>query len=212
MELALFEVTVVGVTIELKFAFSSFLTIHKVTSILNLVIFPLLGTLSMVLVIEPLSIVHRPILVDKHAHSAGFTLLPFSVINISIFMRNSSLTMEETFVRHALIRGTIRELDKAKSLPRGFVLVNLPLTLILSTLANVSEECVPEVSFPSFMRVKPIFKLRIREKRLLRSDQLSFEVKWLLLPGDCQGLDQFLEPASGNGARSPSLDGIGILD
>ena len=69
------------------------------------------------------------------------------MVDVAIFMRNSSFTMEKTLVSHTLIDCTIRELDHAKTLPGRFVFVSLPLTLILPTLTNVNLKCVPVVAF-----------------------------------------------------------------
>lgn len=58
MEFAVNELSLINVTIELEFTFTSLLAINEVTSVNDLVVVPLFSTLSMILVIFPLTLIH----------------------------------------------------------------------------------------------------------------------------------------------------------
>jgi len=188
------------------------LAVDKVASVLDLVIFPLLSTLSMIHVVEPFAIVHRSVLVDENTISASLAFLPLSVIDVAVFVRNSSFTMEKSLECHSLIHRAVRELYHSKAFPCGLVLVSFPLTLILSTFANINQKGVPVVAFSSSLRTQLVSKILIREQRLLSSHQLALQVNGLLLPGNSEGLYHLLVPAPRNGTLRPPLDRLDILD
>ena len=58
MEFAVNELSLINVTIELEFTFTSLLAINEVTSVNDLVVVPLFSTLSMILVIFPFTLIH----------------------------------------------------------------------------------------------------------------------------------------------------------
>ena len=152
MELTVDEFTFVNITIELEFSLASLLTVDKITCVLNLIILPLLGTLSMVHIIEPLAVVHGSVLINEHSISASFALLPLAVVDVSVLVRNSSFAMEQTFQGHPLLLRSVRELDQSETLPSRFVLVCFPLSLILSSLADVDKEGIPIVALAATLR------------------------------------------------------------
>lgn len=211
MELSINEVSLIDITIEFEFAYTSFLTVDKVSRVLDLVILPLLSALTMVHVVQPLTIVHRTILVNEDTFTASFALFPLTVVNVTIFVRNSSFAMEQSFVSHALVSCSIRELNETETLPSGLVLVGLPLALVLATLTDIDEEGVPVIALAASLWAKLIGQVVICEQRVLTRDQFAFQVDWLLLTGNCQRLDHLLESPSSNGAGRPSLDGVHVF-
>ena len=58
MELAIYKITLVNISIEFKLSFASLLAVYKVAGVLNLVIFPLLSTLAVIHIVKPFTIVH----------------------------------------------------------------------------------------------------------------------------------------------------------
>jgi len=108
------------------------------------------------------------------------------MVDVAIFMSNSSFSMEKTFLGQTLKDRTIWELDDTEALPGRFVLVSFPLTLILPTFTDVHLERVPVVTFTTALGAQLISKIIICKKCLLGSNELSFEIDWLLLSSNSQ--------------------------
>jgi len=58
MELAINKITLVDISVKFKLSFASLLAVYEIAGVLNLVIFPLLSTLSVVHIVEPFTVVH----------------------------------------------------------------------------------------------------------------------------------------------------------
>jgi hypothetical protein len=186
VELSVNEIALINITIELKFTLASLLAVYEVAGILDLIVLPLLGTLTVIHVIEPLAIVHRSVLINEHALSACFAFLPLTMVDVAIFVRNTSFTMEEALVCHTLVNCSVGELDHAETFPGRFVFICLPLALVLSTLANIHLESVPVITFTTTLRTQLVSKIIIGEQGLFGGHKLSFKVYWLLLSGNSQ--------------------------
>lgn len=144
LKLAINKVSFVIISIELKASLTSFLGINKHSLIFDRIVIPCLTTLSMVLVIQPLPSIHGSLSVDVNTKTIGLSLLPFSLINISVWVSHSSLTMEETVHCLALIFASICIDDCTQSFIYRFVSILSPLSLILFVLINFYEEIVPD--------------------------------------------------------------------
>lgn len=103
MELPIEEIALINISIEFEFALASLLTVLVVASVLNLVVLPLFGALAVILIVEPLAIVHGPVHADENTLAASLSFLPLSVVNLAVLMLNSSFSMEEPLVSHALV-------------------------------------------------------------------------------------------------------------
>lgn len=186
MELSINEVTFIYVAIKFELAMACLLAIYEVTSVLNLIILPLFCTFSVIHIVKPFTVVHGPVLINKNTIATSFALFPLTMVNITVLVRDSSLSVEETLVSHTLIHRAVWELDETKTFPSGLVLIGLPLTLVLATFSNVNKESVPVVALAATLSTELIRKIIISEKRLLRGHQLSFKIDWLLLTSNRQ--------------------------
>jgi len=211
VELTVNEIALVNISIELKFSFTSLLAIHEVTGILDLIVLPLLGTLAVVHVIEPLTVIHRSVLVNEHALSACLAFFPLTMVDVTIFVRNTSFTVEETLICHALVNCSIRELDHTEAFPGRLVLISLPLALVLSALADIHLESIPVVTFATALRTQLVSKIIIGEESVFSRHELTFEVDWLLLSSNGQRLDHLLKSSSSNCSLRPPLNGVDIF-
>lgn len=117
MELTIYELTFINIAFELKLAVASLLTINKIARVFDLVVLPLLRALAMVHVVQPLTIVHRTVLIYENSVATCFAFLPLAMINVTILMGYSSFSMKETFFGHSLIFGPIRELNEPETFP-----------------------------------------------------------------------------------------------
>ena len=211
VELTVNEITLVNIAIEFKFTFTSLLAIHEVAGILDLIVLPLFGTFAVIHVVEPLAVIHRSVLVDEHTLSARLAFLPLTVVDVTIFVCNTSFSMEQALICHTLVNCSVGELDHAEAFPGRLVFVSLPLTLVFSSFANIHLESVPVVAFATALRTQLVSKIIIGEKRLFGRHELSFQVDWLLLSGNRQRLNHLLKSSSSNCALRPPLNGVHIF-
>lgn len=148
VELALYEITLIHVSIELEFALSCFLSIDEATCVYNLIVVPLLSSFAVICVILPFTLVHRSLLVDENSIAASFTLFPLTLVDVSVGMCHSSLAVEKSILCHSLISRAIGEYYYAESLPDTLlfliVLWDCPLASVLSALLDVLDTGVPE--------------------------------------------------------------------
>jgi len=84
VELAVNEIAFINVTVKFKFTFACLLSIDEVSSVNDLVVVPLLSSFSVILIIFPLTLIHRSLLIDKNTFSGGFTVFPLTLVNITI--------------------------------------------------------------------------------------------------------------------------------
>lgn len=168
VEFAILEITLINISIKLKFSFSCFLSINKVALVNNLVVIPLFCTFAMILIIFPSTFIHRTLLVNEHSLSTGFSIFPFSLVNISVGVSHSSFAMEKTFLCLTLIFRAIWEFDGSKTSPLLFLFLNgCPLTCIGSSVFNIERSCVPIETFATCFGTQAICKFFILQKDFL---------------------------------------------
>lgn len=129
MKLSVKELALVESSFEFKAAISGFLTIYKVSSIFNFIEIPRFGTLSMLLVLDPVSLKHASIGIYKYTVPIGFTIFPFSLVYVSINVCHSSLTIIFFITSLALIYTSITKFKYTKSFPYIFS-IRFPLSFI----------------------------------------------------------------------------------
>lgn len=103
VELSLEEFALVEVTFEFESSLSSFLAFDEVTCIDNFVVVPLLSTLSVVHIVQPLSIVHGTLLVNKNTVAVSLSVFPLTLVDVTIGVDHSTFTLELTLLGHSLI-------------------------------------------------------------------------------------------------------------
>ena len=71
----------------------------------------------MLLVIEPLTLVHGAISVNEDAVTVGLAVLPLTLIDVAVSMSHAALAIELSILGHAVVRGAVRELNDTNALP-----------------------------------------------------------------------------------------------
>ena len=84
MELAFDKVTLIRIVVILESTLASLLALLEITYVFDGVVVPCFAAFTMVNIVKPLSLVHRPIGVNEDALSVGFAVLPFSLVNVAI--------------------------------------------------------------------------------------------------------------------------------
>ena len=103
MELTIYKIAFIIATFKFKPSFSSFLSFDEIASKLYFIVVPRLSTKSMLLIIMPLTFIHRSVSVDEYAQSISFSVCPFSLINVSICMGHPTFTIELLVLCHSLV-------------------------------------------------------------------------------------------------------------
>ena len=101
----------------------------KVSSILDFVVIPRLCAESVLLVIEPLPLIHAAICVNKDTVSIGFAVLPLSLVNVPIGLGHSAFAIKLTIFSLAVERRSIWELYYSDALPLFLIFRKLPFVL-----------------------------------------------------------------------------------
>jgi len=136
MELAINKVSLVISALKLEPAVAWFFAVYKLASIFDFIIVPALATIAMLLVIEPFSLIHRAISVNKYSVAICFSLFPVPLVDVVIRMSHSALAVKKFVFGHTLIRRAIRKNDDTKALP--CLLVLAPMSLVFSLLTYTS--------------------------------------------------------------------------
>lgn len=116
-KLAINKITLVVATIKFEFAMACFFTFLEWPSISYLTFVPCFGTLTMLLVVEPLSFIHRSFNVNKYSKTISFAIFPISLINISVSMSHPAFSIEQFSLCHSLIKWTIWKFYLSKACP-----------------------------------------------------------------------------------------------
>jgi hypothetical protein len=104
LKLSFYEVTLVIAAIEVESTLSCLLAIDEVTSIALGTHVPSLGTLTTLLVIEPLAFIERRALgIHENTVSVGFAVFPLTLIDVAVGMGHSTLTVNLLIGSEALI-------------------------------------------------------------------------------------------------------------
>lgn len=142
-KLSIDEITFVIVSIEFKPSFSSFLRFNKGSFVFNGVVIPSFYSVSMILVVQPLASIHWTFSVYIYAESVGFSIFPFALIYVTIWVGHSTFPIEKAVFGLALVLATVSKSNGAKTFVNWFVSVFCPLALILFLFINFDEEIVP---------------------------------------------------------------------
>ena len=117
MELSLNEITFVGATLEFEFPFAGFLPIIEISLVLYGVVVPQLYSMAMLQIILPFAIVQTSFIITEHASTICFTVCPLSLINVSICMDHSSISVKHAILCLSLVLRIIREFDNTETSP-----------------------------------------------------------------------------------------------
>ena len=71
----------------------------------------------MLLIIEPLALVHRAVGVNEYALTIGLAVLPFTLIDITVGVRHAALAVELSILSLTVVSGAIGELNDTNTLP-----------------------------------------------------------------------------------------------
>ena len=121
VELTVNEVTFVVSTFELKPAFPGLFALDEFASKLNLIVIPRFRAVSMLLIVLPHTFIHGPVGVDKYAHAVGFSVYPLALVDVAICMSHTAFAIELLVLGHALVCGSVGELDYSYAFPDGRV-------------------------------------------------------------------------------------------
>ena len=153
VKLSVNEITIVIASIKLKSSPAGFFTLWKLSSISYLSFVPSFGSHTMLLIIFPLSFIHRTFDVNKDSMAISFSILPVALIDISILMRHPSLSMENFVLGYTLVHWAILELNLSKTNPLGSFFIPVAsvfLFLIGTFLPVIFPEDISSVSLDLF--------------------------------------------------------------
>lgn len=94
MELAIYEISFIGTSLKLEFTLSSLLSLDKVSSVLDLVEVPDLGTFALLEILNPFTLVETPFGVNENTLSVCFTFIPLALVDVTVSVSHSSLAIE----------------------------------------------------------------------------------------------------------------------
>jgi len=117
MELAVNEVSFVISTFKLKPAFPGLFAFDEFASKLNLIVIPWFRAVSMLLIVLPHSFIHGTVSVNKYAHAVGFSVYPFSLVDVAICMSHTAFTIELLSLGHSLVCWPVSELYYSYAFP-----------------------------------------------------------------------------------------------
>jgi hypothetical protein len=124
MELTIKELTIIVASFKFKSARARLLSIVKVTCIFDIVVVPTFNAKAMLLVIEPLAIIHITISFDKNALSISFAISPITMVYVSIGMQHPAFPIELTKLTHSFIYGAVWKIGFTKSFSLYFLIWN----------------------------------------------------------------------------------------
>ncbi len=154
MELSICKVSFIDIATKFKLSFTCLLAIYKISFVLNSVIVPRLESFAIVQIIYPLSLVHRPVCSDKNSIPICFPVIPLSLVDIPIWMCQSSLSIKKTLFRLPLIFWSICEFYDSKTFIVAFFSIFFPLAKIILVSPNRNKEIVPVKIFATVIVVK----------------------------------------------------------
>ena len=94
MKLSINKISIVKSSYKFKFTLSCFFAFLKLASKFNFIVTPRLNSFSMLLVIFPLPNIHWPISINENSMTISFSVLPISLVNISISVSHSSFSVK----------------------------------------------------------------------------------------------------------------------
>jgi len=144
MEGSFDKITFVSASLGLKFSFSSLLSFKEVSLVLYLVEFPGFNAFSMLLIVEPLTIVQTALSVAEYSCAVSHSVLPLALVDISVCMRHSAHTVKLLIKSLTLVLGSILVSNRSETHPLRFTILWLyPLALVLSALAYIFKVIIP---------------------------------------------------------------------
>jgi hypothetical protein len=123
LKLSVGEITLIVIAIEFESTFSSFFTLDELSFVLDGAIVPGFGTHAMVDVVEPLTLVHRAIGIDKGSLAISFSTFPLTLVDVSVGVCHATFAFKETCFSLSLVHAAVSELDGTETFPNGLVLV-----------------------------------------------------------------------------------------
>lgn len=117
MELAVEEVTLVEAAIKNEVTATSLFAVDEIANELDFVVVPRFGALPVLLVVNPLALIHATVDVDEDAETFGLAVPPLALVNVAVCMSHATFAVEEAILCLTVVGGAIREDDDADSLP-----------------------------------------------------------------------------------------------
>ena len=71
----------------------------------------------MLLVVNPLALIHAAVDVYEDAEALGLTVPPLALVDVAVCMSHSAFAVEESILCLTVVGGAIREDDDSDSLP-----------------------------------------------------------------------------------------------
>lgn len=119
---------------EFKAALSSFLSVDKFSSVFYFLEIPGFCSVTMLLIILPVALIHASISVNKYSVAVGFTIFPVALIYVSINMSHSAASVILFIFSLPLILRAISKIDNTKSFPLFSFFRMPPVTFVLLLL------------------------------------------------------------------------------
>ena len=178
MELAINEIPLVVAAFKLESTIARLCAVHELACVLDLIIVPRFRAIAVLLVIEPLTLVHGAVGVNKSSIAIGFSVEPLSLIDVIVGMSHSALAIEERILGHALVTRTIGEDDNAETFPGGPVF--FPLALVFSLFSSGPmtflryglEVVAPVKILPTLFIINKSVQVLGRNHWLIQEDEL----------------------------------------
>ena len=103
VELAVEEVAFIKTALELKPSLARLLSKHEGADEADLAKVPRLGTLTVLLVVLPLTVIHAAAGVNKDTVSIGLAIFPLSLENVTVSMSHTALAIECAVLRLSIV-------------------------------------------------------------------------------------------------------------
>ena len=177
MEKSRNEITFIAIVIKFEHSFAGFLTVFKCSLISNAIEVPGFDAEAMIFIVLHLTFEGASFLINEHAEAIGLSILPVSLDDITIVVRQSALPIEVHILKLALEFAAVSKSDGSYPLifrpvirHKNCVLWKRysPLTLIQVAFSNVYPRVIPSSIGALFIIVKQLYKFLICKERLIR--------------------------------------------
>jgi len=111
VEFSIYKIAIIIASIKFKSSSSSFFTFRKLSCIPYLSFVPSFSSHAMLLIIFPLPLIHRAFYINKYSMSICFSILPVTLVNITIGMCHSTLSIKNFIFSDSLVNRSILEFD-----------------------------------------------------------------------------------------------------
>lgn len=150
IEFSIDKISLIMRSFKLKSSFSGFLSFNKISRVDYLALVPDLSTLSVLDIMNPVSIIQGAILINKDTFAMSLSIEPLPMVNVPICMSHLAFAVEHLIFSESFILRAVLELDNTQSFPSSFAL--LPVALVFPVLVNCLEIVIPSQEFTFFFQ------------------------------------------------------------